>query len=64
VVRGVLGALLATRVLRSMLFGVSAGDPLTLAAVASLMGVVAMVASLVPALRAARANPLEAMRVE
>ena len=61
---GVGGALLATRVLRSMLFGVSVGDPLTLAAVASLMGVVAMVASLVPAWRAAQSDPLEAMRVE
>jgi putative ABC transport system permease protein len=61
---GVGGALLATRALRSMLFGVSASDPGTLVAVALLMGIVAMAASLVPAWRAAQADPLEAMRAE
>ena len=61
---GVGGALLATRALRSMLFGVSATDPGTLVAVALLMGIVAMAASLVPAWRAAQADPLEAMRAE
>jgi predicted lysophospholipase L1 biosynthesis ABC-type transport system permease subunit len=61
---GIGGALLATRALRSMLFGVSATDPATLAAVAALMGTVALGASLVPAWRAARANSVEAMRAE
>ncbi|UCC73879.1 MAG: ABC transporter permease [Gemmatimonadota bacterium] len=58
------GALAATRALRGMLFGVSATDPTTLTAVAVLMGSVALGASLVPAWRAARANPVEAMRAE
>jgi putative ABC transport system permease protein len=61
---GVGGALVATRALRSMLFGVSATDPATLVAVALLMGAVAIGASLVPAWRAARADPVEAMRAE
>jgi predicted permease len=61
---GIGGALIATRAVRSMLFGVSATDPATLAAVAVLMGTVALGASLVPAWRAARANPVEAMRAE
>jgi putative ABC transport system permease protein len=61
---GIGGALAATRALQGMLFGVSATDPATLAAVAVLMGTVALSASLVPAWRAARANPVEAMRAE
>jgi len=61
---GVAGAFVGGRALRSMLFGVSSDDPLTLAAVALVMGVVAMVASLVPAWRAAQADPMEAMRAE
>ncbi len=61
---GIGGALVATRALQGMLFGVSATDPATLAAVAVLMGTVALGASLVPAWRAARANPVEAMRAE
>jgi ABC-type antimicrobial peptide transport system permease subunit len=61
---GIGGALFATRVLRSMLFGVSATDSPTLIAVAALMGVVAIAASLVPAWRATRVDPLEAMRAE
>jgi putative ABC transport system permease protein len=61
---GVIGALLAARGLRGMLFGVSAADPATVIAVATLMGAVALGASLVPAWRAARADPVEAMRAE
>ena len=61
---GVAGALVSGLALRGLLFGVSAADPLTLAVVALLMGIVAMAASLVPAWRAARADPLEAMRAE
>ena len=61
---GVGGALLGGRALRSFLFGVSAADPLTLVVVALVMGAAAMVASLVPAWRAAQADPMEAMRAE
>jgi len=61
---GMTGAVLGSLLLRSLLFGVTPGDPFTLVAVALVMGVVAMAASLVPAWRAAQADPLEAMRAE
>jgi putative ABC transport system permease protein len=61
---GLAGAALLTRVLTSMLYGVGAHDPLTFAAVALLIAVVALAASAVPAIRAARVDPLRAMRTE
>ena len=61
---GLAGAALLTRVLTSMLYGVGAHDPLTFAAVALLIAVVALAASAVPAIRAARVDPLRAMRSE
>jgi ABC-type antimicrobial peptide transport system permease subunit len=57
-------AILLGRALRSQLFGVSAADPLTLAAVVLLMGVVSMLAALIPARRAANVEPMEALRAE
>ena len=55
-------ALLATRSIRSLLYGVSTTDPVTFAvATLSLIGV-ALIASLVPARRAMRADPVEALR--
>jgi putative ABC transport system permease protein len=62
VILGLLGALGLTRVLRSLLFGVSPGDPVALAAVALLLLAIALAASWLPARRAARADPLESMR--
>jgi putative ABC transport system permease protein len=61
---GTAGAYAVTRVLQSLLFGVSARDPLTFAAVAALLGGVAVLASWIPARRAARVDPLTAMRAE
>ena len=61
---GTIGAYALTRVLRSLLFGVSERDPLTFAGVAVLLGAVALVASWVPARRAARVDPLTAMRAD
>ncbi len=61
---GLAGALGATRVLRSLLFEVTPTDPLTLAAVTSLLLVVATAATLVPARRAARVDPMTALRDE
>jgi predicted permease len=57
-------AILLGRALRSQLFGVSAADPLTLAGVVLLMGVVSLAAALVPARRAANVEPMEALRAE
>jgi predicted permease len=64
VVAAVPCAILLARGLRSQLFGVSAADPLTLAAVVLLMGVVGLAAALLPARRAANVEPMEALRAE
>jgi predicted permease len=61
---GTAGAWAMARVLQSLLFGVSARDPMTFAAVAALLGAVALLASWLPARRAARVDPLVAMRAE
>ncbi|MGH9750125.1 MAG: ABC transporter permease [Candidatus Polarisedimenticolia bacterium] len=61
---GVAGALGLTRILSSMLFGVGARDPLTLIATAVLLAAVAMAACWVPARRAARVDPMVALRCE
>jgi ABC-type lipoprotein release transport system permease subunit len=47
-----------------LLFGVGARDPFTFVAVAALLGVVAVLASWLPARRAARVDPLAAMRAD
>ena len=59
-----LGALALTRVLEAQLFGVTRTDPSTFVAVALGMLGVATMATLVPALRATRVNPVEALRCE
>ena len=59
---GVIAALLFTRLMRSLLFGVTAKDPLTFAAVVVVMTVVALAACYVPAYRAMRVEPTVALR--
>ena len=61
---GLAAALLAARALASFLYGTSTHDPLVLALSTFLLAVVASAASLAPAIRAARINPLAAIRTE
>ena len=64
VVIGVAVSLAITRLMSSLLFGVTSTDPLTLVAVAALLTAVALLASYFPARRAIRVDPLVALRYE
>jgi putative ABC transport system permease protein len=61
---GIVVAVGGSRVMRSLLYGVEPGDPLTVAAICVVIGVVALVASWIPARRAARVDPLVAIRYD
>ena len=61
---GVAGALVLTRFLASMLYGIRPTDPLTYLGVSLLLGGVAILASYIPARRAAKVDPMEALRYE
>jgi len=61
---GAAGALGAARALKSLLFGVGIGDPLVLAGVPAVLLAVAVVASWIPARRATRVDPMEALRYD
>lgn len=61
---GLFGALTLARLLSSQLYGISAYDPLTLIAVAALLLIVALAASLLPARRAMKIDPMIALRYE
>lgn len=58
---GTVGAFVASRTLQGLLFGVSAEDPVTYVSVIALMGLTATVAGLLPAWRAVRVDPVEAL---
>ncbi len=60
---GVVMSVMATRVLTTQLFGVSSYDPVTFAAVVIALAVVALIASLIPATRAASVDPTRALRL-
>jgi predicted permease len=61
---GAAGALASARIMKTLVFGVSASDPLTLAAASTALALVALIASLVPAYRASRLDPLIVLRAE
>ena len=63
-VLGVAGAFAGTRLIQQQLFNVEPTDPLTFAAVGALFVVVAVIACLVPALRAVRTDPVKTLQVE
>ena len=64
VVVGVASALAMGRLIATLIFGVTPHDTLTLAAVATILTIVGAVASLMPAYRATRVDPLTALRQE
>jgi ABC-type antimicrobial peptide transport system permease subunit len=61
---GVAGAVALTRMIKSWLFGVSPTDPLTFAVAVLLLTIVALLSCWVPARRAAKVDPITALRFE
>lgn len=61
---GLVASLALMRLVRALLFGVDANDPVTFAAATTLLAAAAIIASWLPSLRAARMNPVDALRPE
>lgn len=61
---GIVSALLLTQLMKSLLYGVSASDGLTFTAIPAMLFPVALLASYIPARRAARTDPMVSLRCE
>jgi ABC-type antimicrobial peptide transport system permease subunit len=61
---GILGALALSYLLKTLLFGVSTRDPLTFAAVPLILMSVALMAAWIPARRASKIDPMQALRTQ
>lgn len=61
---GLVIALAGARVMEALLFEIDSRDPLTLASVTVLLGMVSVVACIVPALKASRVDPMTTLRAE
>jgi putative ABC transport system permease protein len=61
---GIFGALALTRVMKSMLYGVSATDPVTITGMASILALVALLACWIPAWQATKVDPIVTLRAE
>jgi putative ABC transport system permease protein len=64
VAAGILGAIAVARVMSGLLYGVTATDPATFVAISLLLAIVATLACYLPARRAARVEPIAALRCE
>ena len=59
---GLIGSIGAAKLIQALLFGTKSWDPETLAGVTALLGIFALLASFIPAMRAALVNPVDALR--